>query len=312
MAPSFTRKNVWQLGGDWTDPTILWYARGVAGMKARDLSQPTAWNFYGAIHGIDQDLWPQLGYAVTPLPSGANAARFWKQCQHGSWYFLPWHRGYLLAFEANIRAVVTSLGGPADWALPYWNYFKDNESALPPAFASPDWPDGKGNNPLFVQQRYGPGNDGNVFVSTDQINLDALSDPDFTGDANGGSTGFGGVTTGFEHGGSVFGGVESQPHNIVHVLVGGSDPDSGLPGLMTDPDTAGLDPIFYLHHANIDRLWEVWRQNPTTDVDPPDADWVGGPGNLGGRIFSMPMPDGSSWDYTPGDVSDLTKLELFV
>ena len=50
---------------------------------------------------------------------------------------------------------------------------------------------------------------------------------------------------------------------IVHVLVGGSDPNSNLPGLMSDPDTAGLDPIFWLHHANIDRLWEVWRQNPT-------------------------------------------------
>ena len=23
-------------------------------------------------------------------------------------------------------------------------------------------------------------------------------------------------------------------------------------------ETAGLDPLFWLHHANIDRLWEVW------------------------------------------------------
>jgi tyrosinase len=30
---------------------------------------------------------------------------------------------------------------------------------------------------------------------------------------------------------------------------------------MTDPDTAALDPIFWLHHSNIDRLWEVWRQS---------------------------------------------------
>jgi len=27
---------------------------------------------------------------------------------------------------------------------------------LPPAFASPDWPDGNGDNPLYVKQRYGP------------------------------------------------------------------------------------------------------------------------------------------------------------
>jgi len=70
-----------------------------------------------------------------------------------------------------------------------------------PAFASPDWPDGRGNNPLYVEQRYGPNNDGNVYVPVSRINLNALGDPDFTGVASGGSPGFGGVDTGFSHGG---------------------------------------------------------------------------------------------------------------
>jgi tyrosinase len=40
---------------------------------------------------------------------------------------------------------------------------------------------------------------------------------------------------------------------------------------MSDPDTAALDPIFWLHHCNIDRMWEHWlalgggRSNPTTN-----------------------------------------------
>jgi tyrosinase len=306
----FTRKNVWDLGGDWADP-ILWYARGVAAMKARALAEPTAWRFYGGIHGFDRGMWQQLGYfsSSDKLPSSADQKRYWKQCQHGSWYFLPWHRGYLLAFEANIRAAVVKLGGPPDWALPYWNYFKADEQNLPPAFASPDWPDGKGNNPLFVPQRYGPNNDGNVFIPLDQVNLDAMADPDFTGVASGGDPGFGGVDTGFSHGGPTHGALESQPHDMVHVLVGGGDPNNPqLPGLMSDPDTAGLDPIFYLHHGNIDRLWQVWRQNPPTDVDPPEANWRKGPANTGGRIFSMPMPDGKAWDYIPDDMVDLAKL----
>jgi tyrosinase len=306
----YTRKNVWEIGGDWADP-ILWYARGVAAMKARALAEPTAWRFYGAIHGIDQPLWKQLGYlsASDKMPPAADVKRFWKQCQHGSWYFLPWHRGYLLAFEANIRAAVIKLGGPADWALPYWNYFKPNQFKLPPAFASPDWPDGKGDNPLFVQQRYGPNNDGNVYVPVNQVNLTAMNDPDFTGVASGGSPGFGGVDTGFEHGGQTHGGIETQPHDWVHGLVGGSNPQNQqLPGLMSDPDTAALDPIFWLHHGNIDRLWQVWRQNPATDVNPTDANWIKGPGNIGERIFSMPMPDGKPWDYTPGEMVDLGRL----
>jgi tyrosinase len=309
-----TRKNVWELGGDWADP-ILWYARGVKAMKSRALNEPTGWRFYGAIHGIDQGLWQLLGYfsPQDQMPSNADIDAYWNQCQHGSWYFLPWPRGYLIALESIVRDAVVKLGGPADWALPYWNYFKPNQDQLPPAFASPDWPDGQGDNPLFVPQRYGPNNDGNVFVPVNLINLNALGDPDFSGNANGGSPGFGGVDTGFSHGGQVHGGIETQPHDWVHGLVGGSDPQSPdpqspVPGLMSDPDTAGLDPIFWLHHANIDRLWEVWRQNPTTDVDPSDPNWLNGPTAIGERAFTLPMPGGVSFTYTPGDMSELSGL----
>src|SRR5262249_23270332 len=64
----------------------------------------------------------------------------------------------------------------------------------------------------------------------------------------------------------------------------------------------------WLHHANIDRLWEVWRKNPSSHVDPVDPDWVKGSASIGERKFSMPMPGGKAWDYTPGDVKDLKKL----
>jgi tyrosinase len=46
---------------------------------------------------------------------------------------------------------------------------------------------------------------------------------------------------------------------------------------MGNPDTAAQDPIFYLHHANIDRLWVHWigdgRQNPT-DNTPAGHTWL--------------------------------------
>src|ERR1700719_2327050 len=305
---TYTRKNVLELGGDWADP-ILWYARGVKAMKARALNEPTGWRFFGAIHRIDQGLWQQLGYlsASDPMPTSADIATYWTQCQHGSWFFLPWHRGYLLALEAVVRDAVVKLGGPADWALPYWNYFKPNENQLPPAFASADWPDGSGDNPLYVPQRYGPNNDGNVNVPMDQVNLTALGDPDFTGDANGGSPGFGGVDTGFSHNGPVHGGIETQPHDQVHVSVGGGDPESGLPGLMSDPDTAGLDPIFWLHHANIDRLWEVWDEMPTSTGEPTNPNWFNGPASIGERAFVVPEP-GQNLTYTPSDMKKMAAL----
>lgn len=310
---TYTRKNVYSKGGDFSDPTLLWYARGVKAMNARKLADPLGWRFYGGIHGFDRAMWKAVGYLKTTdkLPSASLQRRFWKQCQHGSWYFLPWHRGYLLALEATIRAEVVKLGGPSDWALPYWNYFgPDDENKLPPAFATPAWPDGKTNNPLFISQRYGPQDDGDVYVDPSHVNLDAMSVPEYTGVSKA-ERGFGGLDTGFEHGGPTHGSLERQPHDQVHVDVGGSNPKNpNLPGLMSDPDTAGLDPIFYLHHCNIDRLWEVWLQSSISEGNPTDANWIGGPANVGERGFSMPMPpNGDPWNYTPGDMADLSKLD---
>jgi tyrosinase len=57
--------------------------------------------------------------------------------------------------------------------------------------------------------------------------------------------------------------LEAQPHDVIHVVVGGN-------GWMRDPNLAARDPIFWLHHANIDRLWNHWlaqdggRRNPTS------------------------------------------------
>jgi tyrosinase len=304
------RRNVWDLGSKWADP-ILWYARGVAAMQARPIAERTSWKFYAAMHGFYQPLWHALGYfkPADQLPGANVRNKFWKQCQHGSWYFLPWHRGYLLAFEATVRAAVVQLGGPANWALPYWNYFKTGQSALPAEFRTPDWPD-QGTNPLYVRQRYGPNNDSKVRVLLRDIDLLAMGDPHFTGVSSGGSTGFGGVDTGFAHGGQFHGGIESQPHDWVHGLVGGSDPNNpSLPGLMSDPDTAALDPIFWLHHANIDRLWASWNHGPPTHRNPTAKAWLKGPASVGQRAFVMPMPDGSTWTYTPEEVVQLTALD---
>ncbi|HLZ00847.1 MAG TPA: tyrosinase family protein [Bradyrhizobium sp.] len=305
---AFTRQNVWELGGDWADP-ILWYARGVKAMQARPLNDPTSWRFFGAIHGFDQNLWSSLGLLTEgdQPPSDGDMKTYWMQCQHGSWYFLPWHRGYLLALEAVVRDAITQLGGPgATWALPYWNYLRPNQNQLPPAFASPDWPNGTGDNPLYVVQRYGVDGSGNVVIPTDQIEQNALGDAKFVGPGQGGSQGFGGVRTGFAHSGTSHGGVEMQPHDMVHVLVGGGDDQN--PGLMSVPDLAGNDPIFYLHHANIDRLWEVWNKSRPSHTDPTEARWVKGPASTGDQAFAMPMPGGTSWTYTPGDTISLATL----
>jgi len=333
----YTRANAWNQGGTFSNPDLLWYAKAVGEMQSRKLDDPSSWWFFAAIHGqyvtpeslrdryafpwTDIPAPPQV--PTTPLPAKKVYDVYWNQCQHQSWFFLPWHRGYLLALEAQIRAIVIKLGGPSTWALPYWNYLGPNEEyKIPPAFTQQSLPDGT-PNPLFVNARYGPDFDGKIYVPTRDVikkqphdpnfgmgavTDDSLAETPYTGGDEGIPPGFGGSPTGFSHGGGNNGAVEDNPHNPVHVYVGAHSADNRMPGVMSDPGTAALDPIFYVHHANIDRLWAVWNQN-AANTNPPDPAWLNGPAVHGKDEFVMPMPDDKSWVYTPQDMTDLSALD---
>jgi tyrosinase len=49
-------------------------------------------------------------------------------------------------------------------------------------------------------------------------------------------------------------GLEFDLHNVIHRWVGGN---------MSDLSKAPSDPIFWLHHANVDRLWTKWQESNT-------------------------------------------------
>ena len=53
------------------------------------------------------------------------------------------------------------------------------------------------------------------------------------------------------------GGGNNNLHNAVHIY---------LSGHMRDVPTAGNDPIFFLHHANIDRIFEAWLRKFNVDI----------------------------------------------
>jgi Common central domain of tyrosinase len=232
-------------------------------MQAKPRHDPGSWAFQAAIHGT-----------LSPSPRKA-----WNQCRHGSWYFVSWHRMYLYYFERIVRAQVRANGGPHRWALPYWDYDGgDGHNALPLAFRRPTRADGS-PNPLYVHDRNPGINAGAGLPAAITSPAFALSRPTFTGASEFG----GGATSPLGQFWSSTGRLEQTPHNDVHVAVG---------GLMGDPDTAARDPIFWLHHANIDRLWWIWSKH---HANPTRAKWIE-------QSFGFKDVDGTDASLTGADI----------
>ena len=297
-----TRHDAWKLSAAnaW-HPDLLWYAKAIASIHLKGITNPVCWRYQAAIH----DYTPGNDPFAVPgeaMPSAADQKSFWKQCQHGSWFFLPWHRIYLYYFEAIIASTVVALGGPQDWALPYWNYSDaGNPDALklPPAFTAAKLPDGT-TNALHVAARKHGLNTGGA-ISKHAVSLTCLTDGAFTRTTPSAPVGFGGPKTIFSHGGPTPGALENVPHGAVHVAVGGPT------GWMSSFDTAALDPIFWVHHANIDRLWEVWRKRNATYVNPTDPAWLHG----AGAAFRLHDATGAVGALTvPSQVVDTTAAPL--
>lgn len=125
-----------------------------------------------------------------------------------------------------------------------------------------------------------------------------------------------------------------QPHNDIHVAVGGVDittvktqdfdgsPIVGANGDMGENDTAGLDPIFYFHHCNVDRMFWVW-QKKTGNLDKLDVipqypgtnsvDNQGPTPGVAGNVWLsmesplMPFTDDHGKVYVSNDVINIEK-----
>ncbi len=288
------RQDLAKLGPGWND-TVLWYAKAVAKLDELAIDDRTSWRFLAAIHGFDETGWQdaRLFRPGENTPTDLVNQTYGDQCQHGTWYFLPWHRGYLAAFEAIVAAKIKDMNGPDDWALPYWNYLdatNPDARRIPPVFLEKRLPDGE-PNPLSKPPRRNTVVLSPVVPNMPDIDLGAMAEPDFLV-GNDGTIGFGGGLTGFSRSGNRTGDLEANPHNPVHVMIGGFEG-----GYMSDPNFAGLDPIFWLHHCNIDRLWEAWMNAPGRTMVR-DPRWLDGPA---ARRFMMPGPGGAKTVFTPRD-----------
>lgn len=97
-----------------------------------------------------------------------------------------------------------------------------------------------------------------------------------------------------------FGVLEGSPHNLVHNSVGSP---AGFMGNYLSP----VDPIFFLHHANLDRLWDVWTRKQEAHKNPDRY-----PTLPDGYLNPPSDADCEDPNFTPKSDYDLWSCEPFV
>ncbi|MCI0458471.1 MAG: tyrosinase family protein [Gemmataceae bacterium] len=274
--------------------------------------------------------WHHAVMVPTVLPYEPRDALYRNGAHRGP-SFLPWHREFLMQVEADLRAIKPSI------SIPYWDWTED--AALPDPNTAPVWGDDlmggngveadgwqvgngpfaykTGNWPIPVEhdgpaltRRFGnwlpdfklPTKEdlalamGEIFYDTPHYN----SSPFTLGFRNRLE---GWVTT---RGDSRVKTPGSQLHNRVHLWVGGRWTENGQEkvGSMV-PMTSPNDPVFFLHHCFVDKVWADWQAaqaqtNPS--ASPHYAPETGGP--AGHNLDDQLKP----WKRTIRDVLDIAKL----
>ncbi|KAL6001565.1 hypothetical protein ACLOJK_007303 [Asimina triloba] len=196
---------------------------------------------------------------------------------HFSWIFLPWHRWYLYFYEK----ILGSLIGDDSFALPYWNYDHADGMRFPSIYTdytsplfdhirnfdncdpkAPKLVDLAGTKAATEEQQI---KDNLAYIKTVFDENKGLPEA-FIGDS---------VVAGEkneESTGPLSSGQLENLHNVVHVWTGSSaKPNFNMGNFVS----AARDPVFYGHHANVDRLWEIYRKKVMKPpIESASADWL--------------------------------------
>ncbi len=160
-----------------------------------------------------------------------------RQEAHGLPGFLPWHRAYLLDLERELQKIDPGV------ALHYWRFDRPAPQVFAPDFLGLSDQNGivrfSASNPIQFWRT-----DGQAGILRDPQFDQATQTPNVLGEPATLRLG--------DPGGlfSRFGGMETNPHGNAHTSFG---------GYISSIDTAAKDPLFFLLHANVDRLWAKWQ-----------------------------------------------------
>ncbi|XP_076457104.1 hemocyanin 2-like isoform X2 [Babylonia areolata] len=173
-----------------------------------------------------------------------DAAVRYACCLHGMPTFPHWHRLFVTEVEDELRSRGLQIG------IPYWDWTRPNTHI--PALAN----DETYEDPHTHQTLHNPFHDADVaFIgekTTRQVQDELSETPEF-GDH---TALFDAMLLAFEQ--TDYCDFEVQfevTHNAIHFLVGGYGPYT-----LATLHYSAFDPIFFLHHSNVDRQWAIWQQ----------------------------------------------------
>ena len=190
-------------------------------------------------------------------------------CHNDNRIFLTWHRAYVYSFEKSLsEALKTSRGDDQlELTLPYWDWTifdpeKDAENGIPRAINDDTYTAADGStqpNPLRrakslfrIRSLSLTGDDEytNRYPARFRQEISSLAD-DVAGYME--ISSYSNFNDDFDRG----------AHGLLHVFVGGSDASSPLNGGgdMSQVVSAAYDPIFWLHHSMVDKVFYDWQQN---------------------------------------------------
>lgn len=163
--------------------------------------------------------------AITKMKANTNAAdpnswTYWVNIHLNQCpHGIPYFLGWHRGYLYYFEKQLRSVSGDTGLIVPYWDYY--SYATLPAEFTNP-----APTNPLYVSR-----------VNTSVRPALTLAP-------------FASTIVNFQRGSSnaFEPSVEGAPHNPVHDIIG------GIMSTMQSP----IDPIFWLHHSNIDRLWVAW------------------------------------------------------
>lgn len=208
-----------------TAPPALRHRRSVRRLTAGQLGDLR--HAITAAQGLSDDRGFQYHAGIHGLPLPMY-------CTHGSPLFLPWHRAYLYFME---RALQDRIPGVT---LPWWDWTHGHAEGIPAIYArakAGGQPNPLASGPIQpagrepggpARTKREPGAPGAPPLPTPSELADVLALGDFLD----------------------FSAALEDIHNGIHVWVGGTM------GAIT---TAAYDPLFWAHHAMVDRVWRLWQ-----------------------------------------------------